>query len=81
MPGAVGVVLWEEAVLPLSEAVRGLPEAPEIVVAVGPEGGFTPREVEASGLTPCALGPSILRTETAGVVGASLVAHLLGRMG
>ena len=79
--GAVGVVLWEEATTSLSEAVRALPDAEEIVVAVGPEGGFGPSEVQASGLTPCALGSTILRTETAGVVGASLVAHLLGRMG
>jgi 16S rRNA (uracil1498-N3)-methyltransferase len=82
---ATGVVLWEEAEEPLAEVLdRVLPaasEAGELVVAIGPEGGLDRREVEASGLAPAALGSTILRTETAAVVGAALVLHHLGRLG
>lgn len=44
------------------------------VLLVGPEGGFTPAERElalARGFLPVALGPHVLRTETAALVGAS----------
>ena len=51
-----------------------------MAVVVGPEGGLTEREVR--GCCPgnprayaCTLGPSILRTETAGVVAPALVLH------
>ncbi|NOY93929.1 MAG: 16S rRNA (uracil(1498)-N(3))-methyltransferase, partial [Deltaproteobacteria bacterium] len=40
----------------------------EVVVAVGPEGGFTPDEVDAlvaRGYRPLSLGPGVLRVETA----------------
>lgn len=49
----------------------------EVVVEVTVER----REVEESGLAPAALGATILRTETSPVVAASLVLHLLGRLG
>jgi 16S rRNA (uracil1498-N3)-methyltransferase len=51
--------------------------AADAAVLVGPEGGFTPAEKEqarASGFEPLHLGPHILRTETAALLGA---AHLL----
>lgn len=49
---------------------------PEIIVLIGPEGDFSPSEIEAAlsaGFRPVHLGPSRLRTETAGVVAATLV--------
>lgn len=53
------------------------PEAGAVVVAVGPEGGFTGRErdllVEA-GFEPTSLGVHTLRFETAAIVAAALVA-------
>ncbi len=79
--GGTGVVLYEGAEVPLSVALADLPATDEIVLAVGPEGGFELREVEESGLAPAALGQTILRTETAGVVGAAIVLHHLGRLG
>lgn len=48
---------------------------------VGPEGGFDPEEVELcleAGAQAVRLGPRILRTETAAVVGAALVLYELG---
>lgn len=64
--------------------VRDVRDA-RIVVVVGPEGGLSASEVEA--LTagrrawPVTLGPSILRTETAGVVAPALVLYECGGMG
>lgn len=50
-----------------------------VVVAVGPEGGFTEAEVEAAvtgGWIPVSLGDTLLRVETAGLVVASRVLAL-----
>lgn len=49
-------------------------EIRELVAAIGPEGGFTPEEVEsatAAGFRPVSLGTSILRIETAAIALAS----------
>ncbi len=46
------------------------------VLLVGPEGGFAPDERQAAlaaGFRPAALGPFVLRTETAAVVGAAIL--------
>lgn len=77
-----GVVLYEQADQPLSRTLADLPpEGDGVVLAIGPEGGWEPDEVSASGLRPAALGKTILRTETAGLVAASLVLHHYGRLG
>ena len=53
-----------------------LPASGDIVVVVGPEGGITPAEdesIRAAGAVAVALGPTVLRASTAGVVAASVV--------
>jgi 16S rRNA (uracil1498-N3)-methyltransferase len=48
---------------------------------IGPEGGLAEAEVEASrgaGFAPLALGPRVLRTETAPVVALSLLQYRFG---
>ncbi|ADU52262.1 protein of unknown function DUF558 [Thermaerobacter marianensis DSM 12885] len=66
-------------------AVWGRPAAGRrVLVLVGPEGGWDPAEVEAArraGARVVTLGPRILRTETAGVLVAGLVLHVLGDLG
>lgn len=50
------------------ECPRGLTQDEPTVLAIGPEGGFIPYEVEqltAAGLAPVHIGPRILRVETA----------------
>jgi 16S rRNA (uracil1498-N3)-methyltransferase len=79
--GATGVVLWEDADVPLRAVLRALPAADELVLGVGPEGGLTADEVRASGLPAASLGPQVLRTETAGLVAATAVLYHLGRIG
>lgn len=51
-------------------------QSPTISLFIGPEGGFTPEEVEyarSKGATPISLGPRILRAETAAISAASLI--------
>ena len=48
---------------------------------VGPEGGFTPKEVEQAhteGYTGLSLGPRILRTETAPIAALTLLQYVWG---
>jgi len=55
-----------------------------IILCTGPEGGFTENELahtESAGFQKVALGPRILRTETAPIVALTLVQHLIGDMG
>ncbi len=59
---------------------------PRVAVVVGPEGGLTAQEVDAllaanDHASLVTLGSSILRTETAGVVGPALVLYELGQLG
>ncbi|HEY4337611.1 MAG TPA: RsmE family RNA methyltransferase [Puia sp.] len=59
----------------LANLVRTQP-ATSTLILIGPEGDFSPNEVElalAEGFTPVTLGANRLRTETAGVVAATLL--------
>lgn len=76
---AFAAVLHESGDAPLAAAE--LPAEGEIVLVVGPEGGVSPEELalfEEAGARPYRLGPSVLRTSTAGTAAAAL---LLGRSG
>jgi len=64
--GAQKLVLAPDATRGLKQAVHG--DAAAIVLAVGPEAGFSEAEeraLVAAGFEPVSLGPRILRTETA----------------
>lgn len=77
---AAGLVLHEEAERPLSELCP--PRTGEIVIVVGPEGGIAPGEIEtfvAAGAVPIRLGPTVLRTSTAGVAAAAVLLSAVGR--
>jgi 16S rRNA (uracil1498-N3)-methyltransferase len=67
---------------PLGEVLAGLPPAPALAasirLAIGPEGGWSPAEEDlarSAGWQPVSLGPWILRTATAALAGASLLAQ------
>jgi len=52
-----------------------------INIFVGPEGGFTPAEIDQArkfGIAPVTLGPRILRAETAGLVAAAAILYEMG---
>jgi 16S rRNA (uracil1498-N3)-methyltransferase len=64
---AFPLVLHEEATMPIDAA--DVPVEGDVVVVVGPEGGISPEELAAfadAGATAYRLGPTVLRTSTAG---------------
>ena len=63
---------------------RHLPRADETAtIVVGPEGGWSPRELENIGDRGVTLGPRVLRTDTAGPAAAAilLLTHDVGQTG
>lgn len=68
-----------------SEGVGGLaPVDGDVVLVVGPEGGFAAKEREAltaHGARPLRLGGRVLRAETAVFAGLAVLQHRLGDMG
>lgn len=63
---------------PLRQALTGPPPA-AVCVLIGPEGGLTDAEVQAaqaSGFRPVALGPHILRADTAAIAGVVAIKYV-----
>jgi 16S rRNA (uracil1498-N3)-methyltransferase len=80
--GGLTIMLHEQAPDSLTEVLRD--DVAGLMLLVGPEGGFSEQEVDEarrSGAVIASLGPGILRTETAAVVGATLVLARFGRLG
>ena len=80
------IVFWEEESTPVNKdiLVSNLRPPEKIFILLGPEGGFTSKEVEsakASGFITAALGPRILRAETATIAACTLLQYLFGDMG
>lgn len=70
----------------IAEAITSAGEVANegVLVIVGPEGGLAPDELawlESTGARRVTLGPTVLRTETAGVVAVALAMHALGGLG
>jgi 16S rRNA (uracil1498-N3)-methyltransferase len=83
---ALKLFFWEEPPRKgLREALSQLEAAPPaVVIAVGPEGGFTYREVDLArerGFLIVGLGPRILRTETASLAALAMVGYAIGDLG
>ena len=78
--GRLVVAMERSAALPLREAAAGL-SAP-LALLVGPEGGFEGAELDdlrrRPFVVPAALGPRILRAETAAVAGLAALQALAG---
>ena len=57
-------------------SIKDLPNSNDLLIAIGPEGDFTPSEIEMaiqSNYQPIGLGPTRLRTETAGLFALSVL--------
>lgn len=78
----IAFVPWEEA---QGRGVRSfLQGQKDLAVAIGPEGGISPEEIDtltACGAHPVTLGNRILRTETAGLAALASIFTLTGDMG
>lgn len=76
--GAQHWILHPEEGAPLSSLAR--PEGP-VALLVGPEGGWSPGELATArraGCLPVAMGPRVLRTETAGMAAVAATLALWG---
>ena len=78
-PGGRYIAHCLEAPRPTSSLAEwrkhGDEQGPQLIL-IGPEGDFSPKEIEAAlkeGFLPVTLGNNRLRTETAGVVAATLL--------
>lgn len=68
------------AAAPLAHLVHARHADPELTLLIGPEGGWTPLEIEtftASGVAQAQLTQTILRVETAAITAAAVAAVLL----
>jgi len=66
--------------VPVKQVLAEVKAPRSVLVLVGPEGDFTPAEVNLAlnhGCRPITLGPIILRTETAAIYCVSVLAHEL----
>ena len=79
--GSTRIVLAEqERQLALIDALDSHPQGHELVLAVGPEGGWTEDEVAAfssAGWLTATLGPTILRAETAAIAAVAVAVAAL----
>ncbi|HXY09789.1 MAG TPA: 16S rRNA (uracil(1498)-N(3))-methyltransferase [Terriglobales bacterium] len=83
LPGSTRILLAEgEKEITLLAALPSASTDSDVVLALGPEGGWTDREVEifrAAGWLPASLGNAILRAETAAIAATAIVLSRLAR--
>lgn len=80
----LGILLYEGAGDGLRGHLEGRPAPATVLLAVGPEGGWSEREVDAArgaGFLVARIGPRILRTETAAIAAVAVLQHRWGDLG
>jgi len=78
------LIFSENAREPFAETDTPSSNIDSVFLIVGPEGGFTPQEVDAAkahGFSEVYLGPRILRAETTTLVACALTQHVFGDLG
>jgi 16S rRNA (uracil1498-N3)-methyltransferase len=81
---ALRLILWEGEGMKLKEILERSKERKQIFFAIGPEGGFSQREIEEgkrAGFIPVTLGRRILRAETASLCFLSILQYEQGDIG
>jgi len=76
-----GIIFWEKEGASFSAALDQFKGEKKIVLCIGPEGGFSEKEVRAAedrGFSVASLGKRILRAETASIVSISIAQFVLG---
>lgn len=85
VPTLSGIIFSEEKEgINCKEILSGLRGIKNMVVLIGPEGGFSKKELSSAvryGFTEVSLGPRILRTETAPIAALSIIQYEIGDMG
>ncbi len=72
------IAFEKEKTITLFEALESNRDIKKVLLVIGPEGGFTEREIEQAtlhGANSISLGKRILRTETAGLVGTANILY------
>ena|SRR5450631_290334 len=76
------LILWEdERIRRLKETLADIPAPGSVIVSIGPEGGFDPRETDLfvrHGFQSISLGSRILRTETAAIAIVAILQYICG---
>jgi len=76
------LILWEdEHTRRLKETLAGITAPGSVIVSIGPEGGFDPRETDLfvrHGFLSVSLGSRILRTETAAIAIVAILQYIGG---
>ncbi|MEE8471393.1 MAG: RsmE family RNA methyltransferase [Dehalococcoidia bacterium] len=87
LASGVSLMPWEgEESRGLKDVLRSFPASDDIStigIFVGPEGGFSPQEIDFArqrGITPVTMGSRIMRAETAGLVAAAIALYEFGEM-
>lgn len=79
-----GIIFWEQRGEKLSDVISKLSHTDRIFLLIGPEGGFSEKEVMLASERGCltaTLGSRILRAETASITAVSVIQFALGDMG
>lgn len=77
-------IAYEKGGKPIRSCLEEQRNRKRALFIVGPEGGFSSLEIEEArkaGAVPVTLGPRILRTETASIVGLSCILYANGELG
>jgi 16S rRNA (uracil1498-N3)-methyltransferase len=82
----LNIIFWEDETRSLKRTAAADTTLPikRILVVLGPEGGFTGREIDSAkdaGFTVAGLGPRILRAETASLAVCTLMQYIFGDLG
>jgi 16S rRNA (uracil1498-N3)-methyltransferase len=80
-PHTAGIIFWEETGTPFSSSLGKCVGKKRIILCIGPEGGFSEREVSTAverGFYPASMGRRILRAETAAIAAISVAQFVLG---
>ena len=84
-PGWLKLFLWEgESSMGLREIAKAGGNPGGVVIAVGPEGGFSDDEADMArsmGYTVASLGRRILRAETAAIAAVAIAQYAWGDLG
>lgn len=80
--GELGILAYEESDLPIREVLKNSKNYNTISIVIGPEGGFSKKEVDeliSKRFNSISLGDRILRTETASLNLLSIIGYELER--
>lgn len=80
----LGLFLWENGIMKLRDLVREKGNPQNVLLVVGPEGGFAPEEAEEArmiGFQVVSLGERVFRTEVAGVIASIFLMSHWGGLG